>query len=433
MKASKAHSKNAMIFVLITVMINSIGFGIIIPVLPDLLVELTGQPLNEAAVHGGWLTFWFAVMQFFFMPIVGALSDSFGRRPIMLLSLFGLAIDYFLMGFAPTLAFLYLGRIIAGALGATFSTANAYMADISPPETRAQNFGLVGAAFGVGFMLGPFIGGYLGEYGPRVPFIAAGIIAMINVVYGFIFLPETLSEENRRPFKWRRANPFGAVISLGRIRGVKGLIFVLFILAMAHTTYPSAYSFSIMEKLNWTSREVGISLGAFGLASIIVQGGLIRVIIPRIGLFWAGIIGMISAACAYIGLGYANAGWMIYAMGPFAAFAGLYNPALSNMMSSRIGPSEQGELQGAIGAAQGFALMIGPLAMTRSFEYFAAADTQYYIPGAPFYLAGTLAIIALIAYLLVTNKDDRRLTPPETVPATLETGAAEDTPITSQT
>ncbi len=411
MTAARKHSKNAMIFVLITVMINSIGFGIIIPVLPDLLTELTDLPLNEAAIHGGWLTFWFAVMQFFFMPIVGALSDAYGRRPIMILSLLGLGLDYFLMGFAPTIVFLYLGRLIAGALGATFSTANAYIADITPPETRAQNFGLVGAAFGVGFMLGPFIGGYLGEYGPRVPFIAAGVISMINVVYGLIFLPETLSEENRRPFNWRRANPFGSIRSLGRVKGVKGLVFVLFILAAAHTTYPSAYAFSIMEKLDWTSREVGISLGAFGLASIIVQGGLIRIIIPKIGLFWAGVMGMISAACAYIGLGYANAGWMIYAMGPFAAFAGLYNPALSNMMSSRVGPSEQGELQGAIGAAQGFALMLGPIAMTRSFEHFGADGADTYVPGAPFYLAGSLAITALITYLLVTNKEDRQLSP----------------------
>ncbi len=409
MTKARIHSKNAMIFVLITVMINSIGFGIIIPVLPDLLTELTGQPLNEAAIHGGWLTFWYAVMQFFCMPIMGALSDRFGRRPIMLLSLFGLSLDYFLMGFAPTIAFLYLGRLIAGGLGATFSTANAYVADITPPETRAQNFGLIGASFGVGFMLGPFLGGYLGEYGPRVPFIAAGVIALLNVSYGLIFLPETLKNENRRAFSWRRANPLGSVKSLGRIKGVKGLIFVLFVLAMAHTTYPSAYAFSIMEKLDWTSRDVGISLGAFGLASIVVQGGLIRIIIPKVGLYWAGIIGMLSAALAYTGLGYANAGWMIYAIGPLAAFAGLYNPSLSNMMSSRITASEQGELQGAIGAAQGFALMVGPLLMTRSFEFFAAADADLYIPGAPFYLAGALAAIALVSFLIVTREDEKKL------------------------
>lgn len=426
--ARAGNSKNAMIFVLITVMINSIGFGIIIPVLPSLLVELTGLPLNEAAIHGGWLTFVFALMQFIFMPIIGALSDRFGRRPIMLISLFGLSLDYFLMGFAPTIAFLYLGRLIAGALGATFSTANAYIADITPPETRAQNFGLVGASFGIGFMLGPAIGGVLGdtngilgEYaGPRLPFIAAGVIGMINVIYGWIFLPETLKPENRRPFKWSRANPFGAVKSLGRIRGVKGLIFVLFILAVAHTAYPSAYTFSTMAGLGWDEGDVGVSLFAFGLASIIVQGGLIRVIIPRTGLFWAGVIGMVSASIAYTGIASANAGWMVYAMGPFAAFAGLYNPALSNMMSSRVSASEQGELQGAIGAAQGFALMIGPLAMTMSFKHFAAEDATPYLPGAPFFLAGGLAALALLSYILVTNKEDRR--------AKLPTEQAEVTP-----
>lgn len=421
MKTATPHSKNAMLFVLITVMINSIGFGIIIPVLPSLLVELTGQPLNEAAIHGGWLTFWFAVMQFIFMPVIGGLSDRFGRRPIMLLSLFGLALDYFLMGFAPTIAFLYLGRLIAGALGATFTTANAYIADISPPETRAQNFGLVGAAFGVGFMMGPVIGGYLGEYGPRVPFIAAGIFALINVVYGWFFLPETLTEENRRPFEWKRSNPFGALKSLGRIRGVKGLILVLFLLAAAHTTYPSAYTFSLMEKLGWSPKLVGTSLGAFGIASMIVQGGLIRIIIPKIGLFWAGMMGIVSAFLAYAGLGYAYEGWMIYACGPFAAFAGLYGPALSNMMSSRIGPSEQGELQGAIGAAQGFALMLGPLAMTRSFEHFGAKDAAIYLPGAPFYLAAGLVVVALITFIFVTTKEDRRLKPPTSDTAAADT------------
>ena len=218
--ADRIHSKNAMIFVLITVMINSIGFGIMIPVLPDLLKELTDLPNNQAVIYGMWLTFVFALFQFICMPIVGGLSDRFGRRPIMLLSLLGLGIDYFIMGFAPTVAFLFLGRIIAGAFGATFSTANAYIADISPPETRAQNFGLVGASFGVGFMLGPVIGGLIGdELGPRAPFIAAGILSMLNVIYGFIFLPETLAQDKRRSFEWKRSNPFGSIKSLGRIKG----------------------------------------------------------------------------------------------------------------------------------------------------------------------------------------------------------------------
>jgi len=431
--AKFGNSKNAIIFVLITVMINSIGFGILIPVLPDLLKELTGLANNEAVVYGMWLTFVFALFQFICMPIVGGLSDRFGRRPVMLLSLFGLGLDYFIMGFAPTIWFLFLGRIIAGAFGATFSTANAYIADISPPETRAQNFGLVGAAFGLGFMMGPVLGGIIGnELGPRAPFIAAGILSMINVVYGFIFLPETLAVEKRRPFSWKRSNPFGSLASLGRVKGVKGLIFILFLLGAGHTVYPTTYTFSTQEAFGWTSGDVGYSLGAFGVASLIVQGGLIRIIIPKIGLFWAGALGIISAVIAYTMMGSADAGWIIYAAGPFAAFAGLYGPSLTNMMSSRISESEQGELQGAIGAAQGLALMIGPFLMAGMFYYFGDADNRTssglatfpsnflditkhiiadapipYIPGAPFLMAASLALISLLIYFVVTNKEDR--------------------------
>ena len=445
------HSKNAMLFVLITVMINSIGFGIMIPVLPDLLKLLTDLPNNEAVIYGMWLTFVFALFQFICMPIVGGLSDRYGRRPIMLLSLFGLAIDYFIMGFAPTVTFLFLGRIVAGAFGATFSTANAYIADISPPETRAQNFGLVGASFGIGFMLGPVVGGLIGnEFGPRAPFIAAGIISLLNVIYGLIFLPETLAEDKRRPFSWKRSNPLGSIQSLGRIKGVKGLIFILFLLATAHTVYPTTYTFSTQEGLGWTSGDVGLSLGAFGIASMIVQGGLIRIIIPKVGLFWAGTIGIISTIIAYTMMGSADKGWIIYAAGPFAAFAGLYGPSLTNMMSSRVSESEQGELQGAIGAAQGLAMMIGPFLMAGMFWRYGDTDLKTssglisfpenivkmtenifggampYIPGAPFLMASLLAIISFATFIMVTTKADReaRYTPNEE-PALSEQSQAE--------
>ena len=427
------HSKNAMLFVLITVMINSIGFGIMIPVLPDLLKELTGLANNQAVLYGMWLTFVFALFQFICMPIIGGLSDAYGRRPIMLFSLFGLGIDYFIMGLAPTVAFLFIGRIIAGSLGATFSTANAYIADISPPETRAQNFGLVGASFGVGFMLGPVIGGLIGgEFGPRAPFIAAGVLSLLNVIYGFIFLPETLAPEKRRPFDWKRSHPLGALKSLGKITGVKPLIFILFLLAAAHTVYPTTFTFSVQEGLNWSVGDVGLALGAFGVASMIVQGGLIRIIIPKIGLFWAASLGIVSAAIAYTMMGSADKGWIIYAAGPFAALAGLYGPALTNMMSSRVSESEQGELQGAIGAAQGLAMMIGPFAMAGMFWYFGDTEQKAlyglegfpmnfarmaqhvagqagvpYIPGAPFLLAGTIAAMCLGLLILATTKADR--------------------------
>lgn len=407
--AKRVAGKNAMMFVLITVMINSIGFGIMIPVLPDLLKEITGLGNSEAAVYGGWLTFVFAVTQFICMPIIGALSDRYGRRPIMLLSLLGLGLDYFIMGLAPTIGFLFLGRILAGAFGATFSTANAYIADISPPETRAQNFGLVGACFGVGFMLGPVIGGYLGEYGPRVPFIAAGIISLLNMIYGYFFLPETLTEENSRAFTWRRANAFGVFKQLSKLKGALSLMTVMLLLGIAHTAYPATYTFTMNEALGWTARDVGISLGFFGIASIMVQGGLIRIIIPKVGLFWAALIGIISNILAFSGLGLASTGWVIYAMGSFAALAGLYQPSLNNMISSRLNASEQGELQGAVGAITGLAMMIGPLPMTYLFEKFTATKGTdgLYLPGAPFIFGAGLSVIALILFLSVTSKAER--------------------------
>ena len=229
------HPKSAVFFVLIAVMINAVSFGLMIPVLPDLLKELSGLDNSQAVIYGGWLTFIYALMQFIFMPFIGALSDRYGRRPIMLLSLLGLSIDYFIMALAPTIAFLFLGRIFAGIFGATFSTANAYMADISPPEKRAQNFALVGAVFGVGFMIGPVIGGVLGDYGPRIPFLAAGIVGLINVALGVICLPETLTRENRRAFEWARANPLGAIRQIRKLKGALSILMVMFLLALAHT------------------------------------------------------------------------------------------------------------------------------------------------------------------------------------------------------
>ena len=419
--AKKATNIKAISFVLIAVMINAIGFGIIIPVLPDLVRELMpGLPEHQLGRYMAGMTLVFAVMQFIFMPIIGALSDAYGRRPVMLLSLFGLGVDYFIMAFAPVIAVVFIGRAVAGAFGATFSTANAYMADVSPPETRAQNFALVGAAFGVGFMIGPAIGGILGDpdkilgslANPRLPFIVAGILSMLNVAFGIFVLPETLKSEKRRPFKWRRANPIGALISLSKIKNAKGLIFILFLLATAHTVYPTTYTISTQTKLGWTSGDVGYSLLAFGVASFLVQGGLIRIVLPKTGLFWGAFVGMVATIIAYLGMGLATSGWMIYAMGPFAALAGFYNPALNNMMSSRISESEQGELQGAIGAAQGLAMMIGPVIMGTTFEVFAKENTPYYEPGAPFIAAFLMSVLAIFIFFMITDKSDRTSTLP---------------------
>ena len=326
----------------------------------------------------------------------------------MLFSIGALAIDYFLMAIAPTVAILYLGRAISGVFGATFSTANAYIADVSPPEMRAQNFGLVGAVFGTGFILGPVLGGWLGEFGPRVPFFAAGAICALNFVYGVLVLPETHKSEKRRTFNIRRSNAAGTLKSLNRISGVRGLLFVFFLLALAHTVYPSTYTLSTQEALGWAPKDVGNSLGAFGLGSLFVQGYLIRIIVPKIGLFWSGLIGISGALLGYVILGNANQGWIVYAAGPFAALAGLYSPSLTNMMSIRVDDTEQGELQGAIGAAQGLAMMIGPLIFPWVFYIFADPQTApIYKPGAPFLVAALLAFIAFVAMMVVTTKEDR--------------------------
>ena len=406
--------RHALAFVLITVAINAVGFGIMIPVLPELIKALTGLDNNAAALHLGGMTFVFALLQFVCMPIAGGLSDAWGRRPVMLMSVGALALDYLMMALAPTVAILYLGRAISGAFGANFATANAYISDVSPPETRAQNFGLVGAAFGTGFILGPVLGGWIAEFGPRAPFFAAAAICGLNFIYGWFVLPETLARPKRRPFSIARSNPVGSLKSLGRIKGVRGLIAVFFALALAHTVYPSTYTLSTQEALGWTPKDVGNSLGAFGLAQLFVQGYLIRIIVPKVGLYWSGLIGMAGAVLAYTLFGIADAGWIIYAAGPFAALGGLYGPALTNMMSVRVSESEQGELQGAIGAAQGLAMMIGPLVLTWVFYIFADRSTSpIYLPGAPFLIAAVLALAAVAIFMAVTTAEDRALKPPE--------------------
>lgn len=396
---STSTHKNALVFVVIAVAIDAIGLGIIIPVLPDLLMELTGQPLNESAIHGGWLTFTYAVMQFIFMPIIGGLSDAYGRRKIMLLSLFCLGIDYLLMGWAPTLGILYIGRLISGAAGATYSTANAFIADISPPEKRAQNFGMIGAAFGVGFILGPVIGGLLGEFGARIPFYAAAFISLLNVIYGYFFLPETLASSNRRAFSWKRANPLGTLKSVLALPQLGGFLFVLFLFSFASFAYPSVFSFFTKEAFQWSPGEVGLSLAVFGVASAFVQGYLIRVAIPKLGMVQCAILGSLMNAAAFIGLSLASNGLIAYLWLMPAALGGLASPAIQNLMSIRVAENAQGELQGAIGSLSGIAMLISPLIMTRLFYTYGAADGKIYFPGAPFMLSGILVALGLLVFI----------------------------------
>lgn len=391
-------SINSINFILIAVLIDAIGLGIIMPVLPELLKDLTGLPLNKAALHGGWLTFCYAVMQFIFMPIIGALSDAYGRRRVLLISLFCLGFDYLFMAVAPTIALLYVGRIISGATGATYATANAYIADIAPPAERAQKFGMIGAAFGIGFVLGPTIGGLLGELGPRVPFYAAAIIALANAVYGLFFVPESLDMAHRRKFEWRRANPFGVLKNISKLPKLGWFLVVIFLFSCAHFVYPSSFSFFTAEKLKWSSGQIGFALGAFGVGSAIVQGGLIRLAIPKLGMINCAVIGIVMNAAAFIGISMAGSGLAAYMYMIPAALGGLANPAITNLMSIRVAKNAQGELQGATGALSGIAMLISPLVMTRLFHHYGGADSIPYFPGAPFMLAGLLTILGLLAF-----------------------------------
>ena len=303
----------ALVFIFITLLIDTIGLGIIIPVIPKIIQELTGQGLSQASRYGGWLLFAFAIMQFLCSPVLGGLSDQYGRRPVLLLSLFGFGIDYILLGFAPNIEWLFIGRLIAGVTGASFTTATAYIADISTPEKRAANFGIIGAAFGMGFIIGPVVGGILGKYGSRLPFFAAAGLTLLNLLYGYFVLPESLAPENRRPFDWKRANPIGSLRNLQRYPLVLGLVASLVFLYMAGYATQSTWTYFTMEKFKWNEDEVGYSLGFVGLMIGLVQGLLSRMLIPKLGQKRAIYVGMSLYVFGFLCFAFATKGWMMYA------------------------------------------------------------------------------------------------------------------------
>ncbi len=385
----------AIVFIFITILIDVLGIGIIIPVLPKLLQELTGKGLSEASQYSGIMMSAYAVMQFIFSPILGGLSDKYGRRPIILASLFGFGLDYILLGFAPTIAWLFAGRIIAGITGASFTTASAYIADISTDENRSKNFGMIGAAFGVGFVIGPVIGGELGDFGARVPFFVAAGLTLLNWLYGYFVLPESLTIANRRSFDWKRANPVGSLKNLKRYPVILGLIGAFFCLQLAGQTHPSTWSYFTMKEFNWTAAEVGHSLSFVGLIVAIVQGGLNRIINPKLGNRNSVIVGLLFYGAGFFLFAIATKGWMMYAfMIPFG-LGGIAGPALQSMISKQIPPNEQGELQGGLTSLQSVTTIIGPLLASNLFAYFSADDAPVFFPGAAFLMAATLTFIAL--------------------------------------
>lgn len=381
-------------FIFITLLIDVTGLGIIIPVMPKLIIELSGGTLSQAASYGGWMISVYAIMQFLCSPIMGGLSDRFGRRPVLLASLFGFGLDYLFLAFAPTLGWLFVGRMIAGVMGASFTTAGAYIADISSPEKRAQNFGLIGAAFGLGFIIGPVIGGLLGSFGPRVPFMVAAGLTLLNWLYGFFILPESLKPENRRAFEWKRANPVGTLKSLFRYNVIAGLFISLaFVYISAHAVQ-SNWSYYTIEKFQWNERAIGISLGVVGFVFAIVQGFLIRIIIPKLGQERSVYVGLGLYALGFFLYGLATQGWMMYAITVVYCLGGIAGPALQGIMSGIIPPNEQGELQGGFTSLMSVSSIIGPAVMNSLFAYFASDQAPVYLPGAAMLLGAVLTIIS---------------------------------------
>jgi len=384
-------------FIFVTLLIDVIGLGIIIPVMPKLINELTGDSISQASRDGGWLLLTYAAVQFLFAPVIGGLSDRYGRRPVLLASLFGFGVDYLFLAFAPTLGWLYVGRVIAGIMGASFTTGAAYIADISTPEKRAQNFGLLGAAFGLGFIIGPVLGGLLGQFGSRVPFMAAAGFSFVNWLYGYFILPESLKPENRRTFDWARANPLGAFINLTKYPVIFGLIGALTLVYIALHAVQSNWSFYVIEKFGWDEAHIGYSLGAVGLLSAIVQGYLIRLILPKIGQKRGVYIGLLLYSIGFVLYAFATQGWMMYVFMIPYILGSIAGPSLQGIISTQVNASEQGEVQGALTSLQSLTSIFGPLMMTQLFALFTSESAPVYFPGAPMLLAALLTLVG--AYL----------------------------------
>ncbi|MFN5557602.1 MAG: TCR/Tet family MFS transporter [Chryseotalea sp.] len=386
-------SKKASVwFIFITLLIDVTGFGIIIPVMPGIIQELTGTNISGAARFGAWLVAVYAGMQFLFAPLIGAISDRYGRRPVLLCSLFGFFIDYLLLAFAPTITWLFIGRFLAGIFGASFTTAGAYIADISEPEKRAQNFGMMGAAFGMGFVLGPVIGGLLGDLGNRVPFFVAAGLTFCNWLYGYFILPESLKEENKRAFVWQRANPIGTIKSLFRFKVVAGLFGALALLYLASHAVQSNWSFYTIEKFKWTETQIGISLGVVGIVFGLVQGVLIRKTIPLMGEERSIYTGLALYAIGFMLYAFANQGWMMYGITIVYCLGGIAGPALQGVMSKLIPANEQGELQGGFTSVMSLTAIVGPLLMNGIFSYYTSDNAPLYFPGAAMLVGGILTL-----------------------------------------
>jgi len=389
----------AVIFIVLTVMIDAMGIGLIIPVMPDLIEEVQAANLSRAALWGGVLATAFAVMQFLFSPLVGGLSDRFGRRPVLLISLTVMALDYVVMAVAGSIWLLLLGRIVGGISAATGATASAYMADISAPQDRSANFGLIGAGFGIGFVLGPVAGGFLAEFGTRAPFWAAAALAAGNVLFGWFVLKETVAVKLRRAMSWRRANPLGAVRHLSNLPGIRRLLLVYFLYHLAFAVYPSVWSYFGKAQFDWSPAMIGGSLALFGLAMALVQGVIIRPVLARFGERGTVLFGYVFSVATFFLIAIVTSGTAIMVLTPLAALAGVIPAALQGIMSQAVAQDSQGELQGVLTSASALAMVVAPLVMTATFAAFTAPGAAYYFPGAPFLLSMLLTLLAVSIFL----------------------------------
>jgi DHA1 family tetracycline resistance protein-like MFS transporter len=392
----KHHRKAAMGFIFVTVLVDVMGWGLIIPVMPHLIAGMKHIPVNLASKEGGWLIAVYALMQFIFAPLLGNLSDKYGRRPVLLFSLFGFGVDYLFLAFAPTYGWLFVGRVVAGITGASFTTASAYIADISTAENRAKNFGMIGAAFGLGFIIGPAIGGLLSSFGTRAPFYAAAILSLLNWLYGYFILPESLSRENRRPFEWKRANALGSLLHLKKYPMIAGLVISLTLVYLAAHAVQSNWNYFTIYRFNWTDKMVGISLSVVGVLIAFVQAGLIRYTAPKLGNNRSIYLGLGLYALGMFLFAFATQSWMMFAFLVPYCLGGIAGPSLQAVMSSHVPPTEQGELQGALTSLMSATSVIGPLLMTNLFSYFTGSQAPFLFPGAPFLLGGILMLSSSI-------------------------------------
>ena len=388
-------NKRAVYFILLTVMIDAIGIGLIMPMMPALMEDIGGYSLANAAIWGGIMSSVFALMQFLFGPLLGSLSDAFGQRKVLLVSLSVMSFDYVLMGLAGSFWLLLLARILGGITAANHSTASAVIADVSKPEERGANFGLLGAAFGIGFILGPSIGGLAAEWGTRVPFFVAAVLAGGIALFGVFALEETVTDENRRPFEWRRALPWGAFAQVGRLAGQARLLVVLFFQEVSFMVYPAVWAFYTIAKFGWDEWVVGLSLSAFGLMMAFSQGVLIRYVIPRLGEYRTAILGLSMELLSFFGIAFAPATWVIFALLPLSALGMLAGPAMQGIMSRAVPDNAQGELQGVVSSVRAIAAILAPPVMTGLFWVYSDEGWLFTFPGAPFVLSAFLMIIAI--------------------------------------